>query len=129
MTAALMKRKAANLPGWMVQGAGLAVAARSGEGTEYLEGLKKSIPELLTDVKKPEDIFVDGTFSPSGTAAVGYALVEFLLKSQGGEKFGQLVGRVASGGDVLAALKTVYQAEPAAIAQTFVNGLKISKKR
>ncbi|MDA1214888.1 MAG: hypothetical protein O2955_20490, partial [Planctomycetota bacterium] len=130
MTAALLKKKAGNLPGWVVQGAGLAVAARSGEGSEYLNGLKNSIPELLTDVKKPEDIFVDGTFSPSGTSAVGYALVDFLIKSPGGgERFSQLVGRIAGGDDTLAALKTVYQAEPAVIAQAFVSGLKVSKKR
>ncbi|MFN0199631.1 MAG: c-type cytochrome domain-containing protein, partial [Planctomycetaceae bacterium] len=124
MTAALLKRKAGNLPGWIVQGAGLAVAARSGEANVYLDNLKTSIPGLLTDVKKPEDLFVNGTFSPSGTGAVGYAMVDFLLKAQGGDKFSRLVGRIAAGDDTLVALKAVYQTEPATLAQTFVGTLK-----
>lgn len=109
----------ANLPAWVTRGTGLYFAALVETKSPYFDGLKTSVPSMLQTVAKPADVFNDGTFSPSAQGAVGYTLVDFLIKSSGPQAFGQLIRVVKSGTKIQDAVKTVYKADPAAIAQRY----------
>ena len=43
---------------------------------------------MLQTVAKPAEVFNDGTFSPSAVGAVGYTLVDFLIKGGGAPRMG-----------------------------------------
>jgi hypothetical protein len=72
---------------------------------------------------KPEDVFANGTFSPAAAGAVGYSLVDFMLKAGGGSKFSRFVKSLQGGKTVDAALKEVYKADTKSIAAAYVKSL------
>lgn len=112
-----------NLPAWVTRGTGLYFAAQTETKSPYFAGLKTTVPPMLQTVTRPADLFNDGTFSPSAVGAVGYTLVDFLIKSAGPQSFGQLIRVVKSGTKIQDAVKAVYKADPAALAQRYGTSL------
>ncbi len=124
LTGAFLRRSGARMPEWLVRGTGLALAARElSEGNEYFKALRTSARSLVRDVVDPQDLLKDGTFSPEGTAAVGFALVEFMMKGPAGRRFPAFVARLQRGDNVATALKTVYRTDPKTFAAAFAAGL------
>jgi hypothetical protein len=123
LTAAYMKRKGGNLPGWLVRGTGLVIAGQTDKESLYLAGLKEKVPAMIRTLGKPEDVFANGTFSPASAGAVGYSLVDFMLKVGGGSKFSRFVKSLQGGKTVDAALKEVYKANTKSIAAAYVKSL------
>ena len=125
ITAAFLNRGGGNLPAWVTRGTGLYFAAQAQKKSPYFQGLKASVPAMLQTVTKPAEVFNDGTFSPSAVGAVGYTLVDFLIKSGGGaETFGQFVRVLKKGTKVQDAVKSVYKTDPTALAQNYGASLK-----
>jgi hypothetical protein len=121
LTAAYLQKDegGGNLPAWITRGTGLYFAAQAETKSPYFDGLKTTVPPMLQTVMKPADVFNDGTFSPSAVGAVGYTLVDFLIKNAGPAAFGQLIRVVKSGTKIQDAVKTVYKADPTALAQRY----------
>ncbi|MBW3540274.1 MAG: hypothetical protein KY476_08385 [Planctomycetes bacterium] len=119
MTGAFLERGAGTLPDWLVRGTGLALAARSGTGGDYVRGLKNRVPEYLKSLARPEDLFANGQFSPAAVGAVGYTLVEFMLNAGGPAKFGQFIRALESGQPIAAAANTVYGASLSNLATAY----------
>lgn len=124
LTGAYLQRSGKSLPLWVVRGTGLAMADVAVPDRNRTDALERSAVPLLTSVTRPEQIFADGTFSPSGTAAVGYTLVKFLLANGGQAKFSKFVSAIESGSDTNAALQSAYGASPAAVATGYFGKMK-----
>lgn len=119
ITAAFLLRDGGELPGWVTRGIGLYFAAQVQTKSEYFQGLRQSVPPLLQTVGKPADVWKDGTFSPADVGAVGYTLVDFLIKGGTAKKFGRFIHTMKKGAKVEAAIQSVYRADPAALAQKY----------
>ncbi len=123
LTAAFLQRKEGKLPQWVTRGTGLYYASKVQTKSPYFQGLKKSVPPMLASVAKPEEIFNDGTFSPGAVGAVGFTLVEFMLK--GGEpSYRQFIKSLQSGTKAPAAIQAIYKKDPAAFARLYGASLK-----
>ena len=59
--------------------------------------------------------------------AVGYTLVEFLLRGGGGVKYGRFIASIQRGNSVAGAMKTVYQADMKSMARAYAR--QAGKKR
>jgi hypothetical protein len=127
LTQAYLRRDGAKLPDWAVQGTGLHVAAQAGEANPYFRELRSQVPEALKGIETPEQLFADGTFSPTEAAAVGYALVDFLIQYRGPANYSQFLTRLGQNGDAAAAIQAVYRTTPAALATAF--GQNVAARR
>ncbi|GAB4148385.1 MAG: hypothetical protein Tsb009_22100 [Planctomycetaceae bacterium] len=127
LTGAVMKRQGAKLPDWILRGTGLALAAQSDPKNPYTNSLRAKVPEILRNVQNPEAVFANGTFSPVDVEAVGYTLVEFLIRGGGGAKFGQLIASIQRGSSVAASVKRIYQADLKTLARAYA--FQVNKKR
>lgn len=123
LTGAFLRRSGGKLPEWALRGTGLALAAQANPESDYFKMLKTMVPGLVGSIGKPEDVFADGTFSPSGTGAVGYTLVDFMIKQGGAPKFGRFIRSIQSDGSVASAMKSVYQADLKSVAQAYFASL------
>ena len=100
VTSAYFSRGDGNkLPAWVKSGTGLAFAATQDKKNPYLSDLDSQAKDLLqtVDAKKPEVIFSDKQFSPSGSRIVGYSLVNFLIKRGGTKSFGKFIQSLENG--------------------------------
>lgn len=123
MTQAFLQRLGDQIPRWVVQGAGLHLAAKSRPTNPYFPALKQTVPAALSGLTSPAQIFEDGTFSPAEAPAVGAALVDFLIRLRGQPKFTQFIQTLAKKGDLAVAMRGVYGTTPTALAATFVKSL------
>lgn len=129
LTGAFLQRGGGKLPDWLLRGTGLALAAQSEPKDEYIAGLRSRTPSILRTVQKPESIFVNGTFSPVDVGAVGYTLVEFLLRAGGNAKFGRVISELHRGRKLDAVFKSVYKTTPASLARTYAGSLGRTRRR
>lgn len=113
-----------NLPAWVTRGTGLYFAAKAETKSPYFLGLRQSVPPMLQTVAKPADVFNDGTFSPSAVGAVGYTLVDFLIKGGTPKSYGQFIQALKKGTKIQDAIKSVYRADPASLARKYGTSLK-----
>lgn len=74
-------------------------------------------------LSKPEDLFQNGTFAPGEVGAIGFTLVDFLLKQGGPANFGKLVTRLQAGDKIETALQTVYRTDCRALAAGYASTL------
>jgi len=116
---ALLQRSTVRVPDWAARGTGLALAARSDPKNLYFRGLAAGAHEALRAVDKPEDLFANGTFSSADLAPVGYTLITYMLKEGGEPYFVHFLDLLRSGKSLAEALKTVYNADPASLAQSY----------
>jgi mono/diheme cytochrome c family protein len=129
LTGAYMMRGGGKLPDWVLRGTGLALAAQVEPKNAYITGLRAKVPGILKNVASPAAVLANGTFSPADVGPVGYTLVEFILRAGGGVKYAQFIARLHKGESMAAALKAVYQTDPAALAQTYARSLSRPVKR
>eukprot|EP00913_Durusdinium_trenchii_P023304 g21882.t1 len=118
LTGAFMKRSGGRLPDWVLRGTGLALAAKADPKNIYIDGLRSRVPDILKNVQTPESIFANGTFSPVDVGAIGYTLVDYLLRG-GSTKFGRFIAAIQGGSNVGAAMKRVYQADLKQMARAY----------
>ena len=123
LTAAYLQREGATIPDWVVRGTGLAMAGTTLRSNSYLKDLDAVAADGLKTVLNPADIFADGTFSPSMTGAVGYALVKYMIANGGLQKFGQFIQALRSGQSAAQAVRAVYSADLNALGQGFAASL------
>lgn len=122
LAGAYLKKNGRALPDWIVRGTGLYLASRSGEAG-YFRTLPAQAAQAVSTIQQPAELFADGTFSPSDTSAIGYTLVEFLIRGGGAGKFGQFIDRIGQGNTVDAAAQAVYRSNAGALATGFVRSL------
>lgn len=122
LSVAFIKRAGGKLPEWLRRGIGLALAARAEPKNSYFDGLRERVPAILRTVRKPEDLFADGTFSPANVGAVGYTLVDYMLRA-GTVKFNQFVNALQKGTKMNEALRNVYRATPAQLAHGYAGSV------
>jgi hypothetical protein len=85
LTEALLQRTPKKVPDWASRGLGLALAARNDPKNSYFRGLAGAAQSAVAALDKPQDLFVNGTFSPGDLGPVSYTLVAHMMKQGGGE--------------------------------------------
>ena len=116
LTGAFLKRAGDTVPDWLLRGTGLAMAAKDNPKDEYLRSLPVVAKRTLTALGNPNEVFRNGTFSPSETGPVGFLLVGYLLQKGGAPRFGRLLQQLQTGKNPAEALQTVYGSKPGEIA-------------
>lgn len=131
VTGAFLKRGGGSLPEWVVRGAGLALANQHSKGNPYLARMPGLAGEIIreTRIEKPEEIFGNGTFSPTEVAPIGFTLVTFMLNKGGPGNFGPFVRKLQSGESAEAALKSVYNVDAKSLAVNYANSLPAGVKK
>ncbi|WP_437187664.1 c-type cytochrome domain-containing protein [Planctomicrobium sp. SH668] len=125
LTSAYMKKSGRPIPEWAARGIGLAMADQAVPDKQRADAIEKVAIQQLGTLSKPEDLFNEGVFSPSGTAAVGYSITKYLLASGGQEKFVSFINAIEGGANVGAALQSSYGASPATIAAGYLSSRKL----
>ena len=121
LTGAFLKRDGKKLPDWVLRGTGLAMAAKADPKDPYFKNLRSNLSEMFGSITKPEQIFTDGTFSPSEVGPIGFSLVDFLIRGGGGPKFGRFIRSLQSNdGNVAKAIKNVYGTDANIVARQFL---------
>ena len=123
LTGAFLKRDGAQFPDWVIRGTGLALAAQVSRDNLYLRQQGLMAKEVVAVIRRPEDVFSDGQFSPGAIGAVGYTLVDYMLDVGGSAKFGQFIGLLRSGQDTAAAMREVYRSDLNAVARSYLERL------
>lgn len=123
LVAAYLKKETGNLPNWLIQGTGMALASKEIPAKDYLDSTKAISASAVKAVLAPADILRQGTFSPAQTGPVGYTLVEFLLQSGGTQRLGQFVRALTRNNDLNAAFKSAYNSDTNEVARAFQRAL------
>lgn len=126
VTGAFLKRNGEGLPDWIIRGAGLALSGgRQGPAGAYVSSLQGEAAGFLRAamLSKPEDLFQNGTFAPGEVGAIGFTLVDFLLKQGGPANFGRLVTRLQAGDKVETAIQSVYKSDCRVLAAAYASTL------
>ena len=125
LAGAYLKRGGGTLPEWLLRGTGLVLAAKADPGNTFIRSLRPRAADAMQALSRPEDIFENGTFSPSEIGAVGYTLVSFLLNNGGGPaKLGQLVRSLHSGSSVAESLQSVYRSTTRNLAGAYLKNVR-----
>ena len=126
VTGAFLKRGGGTMPDWLIRGAGLALAgSKSTDAAPYMQALKGHAADALrkSNLNNPAEIFSNGQFAPGDVGAIGYLLVDFLLKNGGAPTFGNLVKRFQAGDAPAAAIQTVYRTDARQLGTAFAASL------
>ena len=111
VTGAFLKRDKGRLPEWVARGTGIVLAEQTDPDNESIKAMRATAAEAVRGLARSEDLFSDGTFSPSQTAAVGYTLVKYMMSRGGSGRFVRFVRSLQNGTGVAAAVKQVYAAD------------------
>ncbi len=122
--AAYVQRSGKPLPGWLVHGIGVVMAEPSYGDRRALEQLEAEARSLAPAVVKPEEVFVDSSFSEASLRAVGYTLVKFLQQNGGPARFTKFLQEMEGGKSLDAALQSAYGADSSALAAAYFASLK-----
>jgi hypothetical protein len=124
VTEGFLKRNRPTMPNWLLKGTGYTMAAAADSKNPWFTALK-SEAALLAPSIMADDLFKDESYSPSTAAAVGYALVEYMINGGGGAKnFVVFVKAMEGGATPVQCLKAAYNADPPAIARGFAGSLR-----
>jgi mono/diheme cytochrome c family protein len=123
MTGAFLEREGANLPDWVMRGTGLALAFSVDRNNAFLKDQDVAAPDVVKVVLNPADLFADGTFSPAGTATIGYTLVKYMIANGGPAKFAAFIQALRGGQSAAEAVRSVYNADLDALARGYVGSL------
>lgn len=118
-------------PEWFAMGLGPALASmQMDRRDDYVEGLRSSAAESLSEIKKPEDVFDDSVFfSVDQVRPIGFTLVEFLLKRGKVIKLRSFVESYESGGSQQTALMTAYKGTMDGVAKGYLSTVHVKKKK
>jgi len=124
LTNAAIQRGAGDVPMWASRGLGMLLAANGSSGQAYFESLRQQALNAAPKVTRPEELFAEGTFSPSETTAIGFTLVEFLINNGGTPKMAMLLREFKSGTAAPAALMKVYGSNIRTLATAYARTLR-----
>ena len=124
LTAAYLKRTGADMPNWLLRGTGLSLASKVVGSNAYLAALPKEASAIVPILGKPQDVFVDSSFSPDTIGAVGMTLVEFMIANGGPGKFGALIKAMETGSSTNEAIEKSYGMDSAAMGARFRDAVK-----
>lgn len=116
VTAAYLKKRSANLPDWLVQGTGLALASKKYPSKEYTSKLVRTAASAVSNLRRPDDLFRDGQFAPGEVGPVGLVIVETLLGAGDAAKFGRLIQSFSQGRNANEAFRAAYGIDAGAAA-------------
>jgi len=119
LAAAFLMRSEKKMPDWLVVGTG-RVLSSSSSSSLIPASQWPQVYRLTGSLEKPDDMFVDGTFSPSAARDVGATLVAFLQDVRGKTKFVQFVKSMQRGTSQVDACRDVYGSELRGIAEAYV---------
>ncbi len=124
LTSAFLQTNAKARPNWLMEGAGWALANQQYQGDAYQRTMMQSAAEVLRELKRPQDLFTNGTFAPDATEHVGYVTTRFLLSKGNLQQFRQFTKMIIDGRDVNDACRAVYNATSANLAQGVLGALR-----
>ncbi len=124
LTSAFLQINAKARPAWLMEGAGWALANQQLQGDAYQRTMVNSAADVLRELKRPEDLFKNGTFAPDATEHVGYVTARFLLSKGSLQQFRQFTQMIIGGRDVNDACRAVYKATSANLAQGVLRALQ-----
>ncbi|MFK7779024.1 MAG: peptidase MA family metallohydrolase [Gimesia sp.] len=124
LTNAAIQRGAGDVPIWISRGLGMMLAANGSSSQTYFESLRKQALEAAPKVTRPEELFAEGTFSPSETTAIGFTLVEFLIKNGGLPKIALLLREFKNGTAAPAAMMKVYGLDLRTLTRAYAGTLR-----
>lgn len=124
VTAAYLQRGGRDLPDWLLRGTGLAIVGGTAGNNAYVTGMLATAREAVRFLARPEDLFADGTFSPTTIGPVGYTLVSFLRKAGGDAKLGQFIGSLQGGQSTAEAVRAVYATDLKTLAGAYFTDLQ-----
>ncbi len=123
LTVAYLQRGEKQIPNWMALGFGY-VMSEPQAGADRVKAWKEEAAVLAPAVNQPDELFVDGTFSPSSTGAISHTLLKF-IEAQGGKERFVLFRRAVEGGETVNnAIKSTYGTEGSAVAAEFFKNLR-----
>jgi len=117
MTSAFLQQNAAARPNWLVDGAGWALADSGMRSDEFERSMARSAGKVLGSLRRPEDLFQNGTFAPDATEHVGFVTTRFLLTKGNLEQFRRFTKMLLDGRDVNDVCQSVYGASSNELAQ------------
>jgi hypothetical protein len=123
LTAAFLSREGSALPSWLREGLGLVFASGVDRNDAYIRSLPVQAAQIVRAAPAPEDVFTEGTFSPTAVGPVGYTLVGYIIEQGGEDNFVRLVQQLQGGSDIAAAVQAVYQADLPTLARAYVGSL------
>ncbi len=123
LTMAYLQRGEKAIPEWLALGLGYQ-QSKEVAGPERVRGWETEAAALAPAVSRPEELFIDGTFSPASVGPVGFAIVKYMQAKAGEEPFKQFLRAVERGETVNEALKKTYGVEGSAIAVDYFKSLK-----
>ena len=115
----LLQRLPNRVPDWAAKGTGLILASQADPKNPYFRGLMAGSHEAVRSLKKPEELFANGTFSPAELPAVGFTLVTFMLKSGGEPHLVEFLSQLAQGKKLTDALMSVYRVDVPNLARAY----------
>jgi hypothetical protein len=119
VAAAVLMRSDKKLPDWLALGGGRVVSLSSGNRAAAAIGWPR-VNRLAGSLEKHEDLFNDGTFSPSAARDVGAALVQFLIDKRGKGRFTRFVKSLQNGAAQSGAVRDVYDSDLRGMAEMFL---------
>lgn len=130
ITGAFIRREGGNYPDWFLRGLGLVVAHTNDKDAAsdgYLRSLRGRAIQAIreTNLSDPAGVFQDGQFSPAEMGAVGYTLIDFLVKHGGTARVLQLMKRFQARDSVETALQTVYQVPARQLGAQYLQSLSL----
>ena len=131
----LLQRLPNRVPDWASKGTGMLVASQSDPKNPYFRGLTAGAHEAVRSLKKPDELIANGTFSPADLPAVGFTLVNFMLKSGGEPRFVDFLSQLAGGKKQTEALSGVYNVDVTNLARSYyayvesLPGSKVAAKK
>ena len=123
LTGAYLRQSGSVLPNWLVRGTGLVMALTGSDANKQRNLLKQSAAGLVKTLDRPQNLFAEGTFSPSAVGPVGFALVSYLLQEGGSAKFAQLASALQQGRTIDQACQAAYGVDATQIARRFAASL------
>lgn len=124
ITSAFLQTNASTRSDWLMEGAGWAIAEKELRDDAYERTMMQSAIEVLKELKRPQDLFNNGTFAPDATEHVGYVATRFLLTKGSPEQFRRFVKMMIDGRSVNDACQAVYNASSANLAQGVISALR-----
>ncbi len=112
LVSAYLQINAKARPNWLLEGAGWSLADASIRLDDYERSMQQSALSALSDLRRPEDLFQNGTFAPDVTEHVGFVVTRFLLRSGNQEQFRQFARQILDGRNINEACRSVYNVTP-----------------
>ncbi|HWL10424.1 MAG TPA: c-type cytochrome domain-containing protein [Planctomicrobium sp.] len=123
LTVAYLQRGERQIPNWIALGYGY-IQSEPFAGPARLKSWRDEAVALAPAVNQPDELYVDGTFSPASTGAIGHTLLKFIEAQGGKDRFTQFRRAIERGESVNNAIKATYNTEGSTVASEFFKNLR-----